>query len=53
MNLYIVVLVSPIQDVFALKGEQEGVVLMGSGSISQLGRWCHIGVLFIYLFLCN
>ena len=40
------VLVSLIWDVFSPQGEREGAVsglTMGSGSISQLGRWCQSG----------
>ena len=45
--IYIVALVSPIWDIFSAQSGQEGVVLgltMSSGSISQLGRWCQLGI---------
>ena len=45
--IYIVALVSPIWDIFLAQSGWEGVVLgltMSSGSISQLGRWCQLGI---------
>ena len=45
--IYIVALVSPIWDIFSAQSGWEGVVsglTTSSGSISQLGRWCQLGI---------
>ena len=45
--IYIVALVSPIWDIFLAQSGWEGAVsglTMSSRSISQLGRWCQLGI---------